>query len=55
MPVVEEVLQVALEAPEEVVQQAQAKDRQLLAERLIQVVEVVLEMMRQQVQAALAS
>jgi hypothetical protein len=52
MPVVAEVLQEVLEDPAEVVQQAQAKDRQLLAERLIQAVVAVLGMMQQQAQAA---
>jgi hypothetical protein len=52
MPVVAEVLQEVLEAPVEVVQQAQAKDRQLPAERLIPVVVAVLGMMQQRVQAA---
>jgi hypothetical protein len=53
--VVAEVLQVVLEAPAVVAQQAQAKDRQLLAERLTPAVVVALETMQQQAQAAQVS
>lgn len=55
MPVAAEVLQEVLEAAVVVAQQVQAKDRQLLAERLIQAVVAVLGMMQQQALAAPAS